>query len=445
MMRFRNTYVLFIAIFLFSIGVLTYAQTINIDASKLIQRVEVSLSPASGTFTEGSTFEVPIIINTKGSSINSVEIRINYDKDKLAVISSSNGVSIIGIWVEPPRYDNTHGTASYVGVIPNGITTSSGYVGTMTFKALRAGQAAVSVSTNSKVLLNDGLGTEAVLDLRRSEYVIVPKPPEGVRIFSETHPFQSSWYNNNSPIVSWDRDPGVSGFSFVLDNKPSTIPDSTVNIQETTKSFENLSDGLWYFHIKANKGGVWGTTGHFMMQIDTTPPANFTPEANYLVAAAVMVERALVSFFTTDNLSGIDHYEVGVIDKTQPVTVSPVFVQAESPFQAPLDKGSNLQIIVRAVDKAGNIKDSSINVKSPSILGDLVTHNFIYILLFIILVAIIWFVSNRLIKRRIKKRIPKITNTPVSPPQSPNTPSPPNSSVSSNPPSSVPPLLGPGV
>ena len=55
-------------------------------------------------------------------------------------------------------------------------------------------------------------------------------------------------------------------------------------------------------------------------------PADFKPKAEYLVAATIMVERTLVSFLTTDNLSGIDHYEVGVIDKSQPATESPVFL-----------------------------------------------------------------------------------------------------------------------
>ncbi|MEK7117103.1 MAG: cohesin domain-containing protein [Patescibacteria group bacterium] len=410
MMKFRYIYIWFIAILLFPISFSVQAQTVNLDASKLVPRVEVFLSPRSGSFVEGATFEAPIIINTKGASINSTEIRVNYDKDKLTIVSSSNGVSIIGIWVEPPKYDNTRGAASYIGVIPNGITTDSGVVGTITFKALRAGRAVVSISTNSKVLLSDGLGTETILDLRRSEYTIIPKAPEGVQIFSETHPFQSSWYNNNSPAVSWDRDPDIQGFSYELDNKPSTIPDSKINTTDTTKSFEKLGDGLWYFHIKANKGGVWGTTGHFLMKIDTTPTAEFKPEVNYVLAATVLVERALISFFTTDNLSGINHYEVGVINKEELLTQSPIFVQSESPFQVPVDK-ANLRVIVRAVDNAGNIRDASIDVKAPLLITKLITKflkdYLIYILIFITFVGfLVIYRTIRNLKRARKAKDP---------------------------------------
>ncbi|MBX4206369.1 cohesin domain-containing protein, partial [Candidatus Parcubacteria bacterium] len=237
------------------------AQTVFIDASKLASRVEIYFSPRTGSFVEGSTFDIPILINTRGAKINGLEIKITFDKDKLEVVKPSSGQSIIGVWVEPPSYDNTRGVASYMGVIPNGITTSSGSIGTITFRAKKLGKAVVTVGGNSKVLLNDGQGTEAAVDLGRSEYSILPKAPEGVKIFSETHPFQGDWYNNNSPVVFWDKDPGVAGFSYALDDKPSTVPENTVMTAETTKSFESLDDGLWYFHIKANKNGVWGTTG----------------------------------------------------------------------------------------------------------------------------------------------------------------------------------------
>lgn len=392
-------------IVLFTSGFVANAQTINLDASKLVPKAEVYFSPRSGSFVEGSTFDVPIFINTKGSSINSIEVRINFDKNKLSIVKPSGGISIIDVWVEPPSYDNTKGTASYVGVIPNGIVTDSGLIGTITFKTKGVGKATVSFGSNSRVLLNDGLGTEASVDFGRAEYNVLYKAPDGVNIFSETHPFQGTWYNNNSPIISWDQDPLVEGFSYVLDDKPSTIPPNEINTKDTSMSFENLEDGIWYFHIKANKKGVWGNTGHFLIKIDTAPPAIFKPEINYLLGAAILVDRILVSFYTTDNLSGVDHYEVGVIDKTQPTTVSPVFVQAESPFQIPTSDNSKLRVIVRAVDSAGNIRDSSIDVSKPWALVSFVEKYALYILLFIIIVGVITLILHYIFGHHIIRKI----------------------------------------
>lgn len=389
------------------LGSYVNAQSVQFDASKLVSRVELSFSPRSGSFVENSTFDIPILVNTRGVNVNGIEVKINFDRNKLEIVKPSSGLSIIGVWVEPPGYDNTRGTASYVGVIPNGITTDSGLIGTITFRAKSTGRAVVSFSSTSKVLLNDGQGTEAQVDLGRGEYTILLKAPEGVGIFSETHQFQSEWYNNNSPIISWERDLGVSGFSYALDHIPSTVPENAINSNETSKAFENLDDGLWYFHIKANKNGVWGATGHFLIRIDTSPPAEFTPEINYLVAAVIVTERALVSFFTTDNLSGVDYYEVGIIDKSQPVTVSPVFVQAESPFQVPLTS-NNLSVLVRAVDKAGNVRDVTIAVAPPTFIAKFIKDNIVYILLLIIFAGLIGLVLHYLVGHHILRYLRKV-------------------------------------
>lgn len=408
-MNLIRTFVVWMIVLSVCIGTPLFlsAQTIQVNAQKLVPQVEVYLSPRSGSFVEGSTFEVPIVIDTKGSNINSVEIRITFSSDVLSIVKPLNGNSIIGVWVEPPKYDNTRGTASYVGVIPNGITTQSGFIGTVTFKAIKTGRAVVQVSSQTNILLNDGLGTATNVGLGRAEYSIIPKAPEGVVVFSETHPSQSEWYNNNNATIAWEREPNVTGFSFIVDNKPNTIPDDTVDTEDTVTSLSNLSDGLWYFHIKAMKRGVWGTAGHFLVRVDTTPPAAFKPEASYLLESLTSIDRALVSFFTTDNVSGINRYEIGIIDKNQPVTESPVFVQADSPFQVPITKGSNVEVIVRAIDKAGNVRDQAISVKTPFIITQFLKDNIVYVLLFIILLGLTILITHYLVGHHIIRYLKK--------------------------------------
>ena len=65
---------------LFLPATISHAQqkTIQINASQLLPRAEVSFAPQSGTFVEGSTFQVPILINTKGTSINGIDLKINF-------------------------------------------------------------------------------------------------------------------------------------------------------------------------------------------------------------------------------------------------------------------------------------------------------------------------------------------------------------------------------
>ncbi len=370
------------------------AQVVNVDASKLVRKPEITLSPRSGSFVEGSTFDVPILLNTNGVNINSLEVRLNFDKNKLEIVRPTGSESIIGVWIEPPRFDNKNGNASYVGVVTNGITTNSGLIGTVTFKAKSSGRAVVYIGSDSKVLINDGLGTEIESEFGRAEYSILVKPPEGVRVYSDTHPFQGQWYNNNSPTISWDKDLGVEGFSYTIDNIPSTVPSNEILTQETTKSYENLTDGLWYFHIKARKNGAWSATGHFLIRVDTRPPAEFRPNVSYLSTRDKIADKTLISFVTTDNLSGIERYEVGVIDKADSSASSPIFVSAESPYQVPIIGSGYLNVIVRAVDGAGNVVDVSVDIEPQTLVGSFFRSNWLFLIIVLLVVAMTGFITN---------------------------------------------------
>ncbi len=355
------TLILFLTVLGFT-RVVYSQQQVEMMAKPITLKAALFFSPANETILAGSTFDVSVILDTLDNSVNTIELNIKFPVDKLEIVKPVKDKSLFSIWLEPPVYSNIEGIARFVGVITNGITTQNGVVTTITFRSKATGSAIVNISKASKVLANDGLGTEMAVDFGRGVFIVNPRPPEGPKVFSETHQFEDRWYNNNSPIISWEG-VGASDFSFILDNKPFTIPDDVSDTKETTKAYESLGDGLRYFHIKAKKEGVWGKTTYFLLRIDTTPPANFNPRLEILNAA--VISRSIVSFFTTDALSGIDHYEVGVIDKKNSPTEAPVFTQAESPYQIPSLISGDLRIIVRAFDKAGNVKDASVDTKVP--------------------------------------------------------------------------------
>lgn len=338
-----------------------FAQTsINLNGSNLLPKADIFISPNSATFLAGSTFDVPIYIDTKGNSVNTVNVKLNFDASRLAIVKPSGGKSILGIWLEPPAYDNKNGTASFMGVIPNGIVTSSGLIATVTFKAVSAGNTRIDFDSYSSANLNDGVGSNVRLNLIGADYHINPKLPEGVSIYSDTHPHQDDWYNNNSPILSWDKPDGLKGYSYTIDTSPSTTPVSEIRDSNPSTSFTNLKDGVWYFHVRANVDGVWGNTSHFQIKIDTNPPAFFAPDVSTLKDANNTKKYSL-SFLTTDSLSGVNHYEVGVVDEKDKDSVLPVFIQSESPYViSSINK--NTHVTIRAYDNAGNKKDSVVDL-----------------------------------------------------------------------------------
>ncbi|MBX4197968.1 cohesin domain-containing protein [Candidatus Parcubacteria bacterium] len=390
-----------IFILLFSFPLAIFAQQV-IQANPINQKATVFITPRSGTFLEGSTFEVPIFLNTHNNSINALQLEVKFDPKKLSIVKPSGGQSIIGIWVEPPSFSNTQGFVRIVGAIPNSITTESGLITTITFKAIASGPTTIFISKTTKVLASDGFGSEVPTSLDQAVYTIMRRPPEDVKVFSETHPFTDQWYNNDSPIVSWEKNPQVTDFSFTYDNKPFTIPDNIPDTEETTISFPDSAEGISYFHIKSRKKDVWGATTHFPIRIDTTAPAGFTPHVESLQTKTdEESSRAIVSFFTTDNLSGIDHYEIGIIDQSTPADVSPAFVQSESPFLLPVNTEHGSRLIVRAFDRAGNVRDVSMNVSVPFALTTAIRSNVVWILALLLIIILILLLIHYLIGHKI--------------------------------------------
>ena len=338
------------------------------------------------------------LIHLSGQRVDRLEQRAPI-RDSL-VVQPAGQQSIIGLWVEPPVYSNTLGTLKLVGTIPGGMNTKSGLVAKITFKALASGDTRITISSQSQILANDGLGTPVVASFGDALYTVTLQPPEGPNVFSETHQFPDHWYNNNTPVMDWDKNPGVIDYSYVVDDQPFTIPGNIANTTDNRISLPNLSNGISYFHIKARKGSVWGGTTHFALHIDTLPPAAFTPTYEKLTSGGT-----LVSFFTTDSLSGIDHYEIGVIDMKESLNMTPLFEQVQSPFQLPAKTSSDMRVIVRAIDVAGNVRDGQVAIAGFSFLGFMQDNIaiFISILLFIITVLVI--VTHYLFVRRVSRAL----------------------------------------
>ncbi len=335
---------------------------INLDGPSLLPRAELFISPRTGNFIVGSTFEAPIYVNTLGNDINAISVKLKFDPKKLSIIKPSGGRSIFGIWVEPPSYDNQKGSASLIGVVPDGIVSSSGLIATVTFKVISSGETNISITDDSSANLNDGLGTNVKLVLGKSFYYLTPKTPDGVLVFSDTHPVPDHWYNNNSPILRWERTENTEGFNILIDNNPGSIPETKITTYDTLTSYENLKDGVWYFHVREKNKGIWGSTSHFQVKIDTIPPAEFKSEVNILEEKSGIRKYSL-SFFTTDSLSNISHYEVGVINKDVDGDIaSPVFIETESPYVVPNTNNDKSRVIIRAFDYANNMRESYVDL-----------------------------------------------------------------------------------
>lgn len=319
----------------------------------------LSLTPAGGSYAIGSTFDVSIILNTEGESVNAIVASLSFPPDMLQVVSPSTGQSVIGVWTANPKLDNRLGRIDLQGGIPGGINSSKALITTITFRVKSTGNAIVRFRDDSTALRNDGLGTDILNQTINGTYNLKLPPPAGPIVESDTHPDQNSWYQSTTVSLQFQNSIPVEGYSYIFSDDPETIPD---NISEGTKNsvaYANTGDGVHYFHIKALRGGLWGGVTHFAVKVDSTPPADF--KIDIAPNSRTTSNQPIIQFTTTDALSGLDHYDLKLIPLSGSMSLieegESLFIEGISPHTpSPLAVGS-YDVIVRAYDNSQNYRE----------------------------------------------------------------------------------------
>lgn len=314
------------------------------------------LTPSSGSKYVGDKFNVLLYVNSEQAS-NSYDVYLS--TSNLTVTGFSVGGSICILYPFPPSYNNI--SAHFECGLPTpGYTGSNGYISAITVKGNAPGKATVSIDSNSSVLANDGSGTNILGSRGSASFTILPPPTAAPAITSQTHPDQDKWYKNSNPALSWSGN--GSNFSYTLDQNSDTTPDQVSEGSATSKTYDSLADGTWYFHvIVKGSSGTWSSSSHYRIQIDTTPPEPFTPEADPSVNAE---KRPIIAFNTNDKTSGVDHYELKVDNGS--------WNKVANPYKMPSVTSGKHTIYVKAVDKAGNEQVGSVAISVKDILPPII-------------------------------------------------------------------------
>lgn len=326
-----------------------------------------SINPASGTYHVGSTFDVSIQVDTKGQEINALQMQLSFPTDKLQLVSPSAGSSIIEIYTTPPRFNNSTGEVEIIGGIPNGINVPNGLVSKLTFRVKSVGQASLRFTGQSQILLNDGRGTNVLDDTFGATYKLELPPQQGPIVISDTHPNQDEWYQNDNVNLQWDVGfPPADNYSYSVSTNAADTPDDTPEGTATKTSYNKMPSGINYFHIKAFRDGHWGGVSHYSLKVDNISPAEFTIAV--LPSIRTNVTTPIFEYRTTDSLSGIEKYEIKVMPlkvegRDKAAVGEDLFIEAESPYRSSELAYGSYDVIVRAYDKAGNIRESSRHIE----------------------------------------------------------------------------------
>jgi hypothetical protein len=257
---------------------------------------------------DGETFIVEWYLDTQGKNINSMSLALAYSKDKLEVVEVSGGNSALDLWVKTPEFDNQRGIIKLIGGVSGGLNDRKLPIFRATFKPIQTGDAKISLGTDSEVLAADGLGSSAGIIFNEVTFRINPADAKPAQISSDTHPDPDFWYKENDVEIVIQTKPDEE-YSYTFSSNLEIFPDPNPDDVSHPIDFNGLNDGIYYFKLNSRLGpSDWQEAGVFRVQVDTTPPREFTPTITK--DAAVFDGEAFIAFNTSDSVSGISHYEI---------------------------------------------------------------------------------------------------------------------------------------
>lgn len=373
--------------------------------SRTALAADLFLSPESGDVFKGQQFDVTVRINAgAGEPLNAAQIKINFSKDLLEVVSLSRINSVFNTFLTDERsYSNADGTIDLIGGIGGvggaGISGASLEVIKITFRAKELGTATALINKgDSSIAANDGRGTNILLNIRNGQYNVItapPPPPPGtppapppppapvipppVQIVRPTvpavelpgtpalavvlYPDPTIWYNRVAPFLAqWALPETVTAVSTALDRNPTTEPSKTEGLFEN-KIFPSLENGPNYLHVQFRNTKGKSQVAHYRLAIDTSPPLPL--EISVKEGASTDNPQPTLSYVTGDYISGIARYEIKLAGRDPIITT-------QTTYKLPLLAPGKQLVTVRAYDMAGNFAEGKIEldilpISSPEI------------------------------------------------------------------------------
>jgi hypothetical protein len=341
----------------------------------------LNFSPSSGTHSKDSTFSVGVFVSSPDKAINAASATIKFPSDKLQVTSVSKNNSIVDFWAQEPSFSNAIGEIKLEGVILTpGYQGNSGRLLTINFKGKNPGIAGLSIFSSS-VLANDGVGTNVLVNVGTASFTIVELPekepevikvedlkpiePEDVLIVPEesceadslitssTHP-GIVWRRENTAAFSWDLPAGTLASKIAFDRTEDTEPTTINSPAIVEKRYENLEDGIWYFHLSLQNNEGWSKTEHFKIKIDHTPPVI---EAREIKRSDLTDPKPVIEISVTDKISCVKDFELSINgEKIEYENIGDGKIKLET-----IDPGEH-ELVITAYDRAGNKNESFINI-----------------------------------------------------------------------------------
>jgi hypothetical protein len=373
----------------------------------------------------GDTFTIDIIAYPNNELIDTARAMVDFDSDALELQYYELGQLFPN--VSPGNYgDNSDGYVYVGGHLKAEQTSGSGVFATLAFKSKLAGTSTISFIQGTKMIsIGDerinlqGSGTASVnvyivaeedilefspvvaeIDLPGETVIEIDQETgeqvevlSGLRVTSLSHANQNVWLPLSAVEMQWE----VTGqptveieeYYYSFDKEPQTDPGTGNSTQETLKSFDNVEDGIWYFHIKALfDNGNYSDAAHYRLLVDSEAPSPVVPVLDF--EKIETGKGVYLRFRTTDQASGVGLYEIEINDTLYATGGNEMLL-------SDLEEGK-YPITVKAYDKAGNWSEGTTELT----VGDPEEWSWLYtaalILLGLLILPLIYKMNNKLKK-----------------------------------------------
>lgn len=141
--------------------------------SLYVEAATLQLTKPTTKISQEDEFQVDVVLTSKDKDVNALEGFLYFPVDVLKVSRVIDGGSIINFWVNNPASEENQASnfVKFSGVIPGGYAGEKGKLFSIVFKALKSGNAKITLDKAS-ALENNGSGDSVPLLLQNVSLVI---------------------------------------------------------------------------------------------------------------------------------------------------------------------------------------------------------------------------------------------------------------------------------
>jgi hypothetical protein len=336
------------------------------EPQTVIYNSSLSLFPESDVFSLTSSGRVAVKINTGGEAINAVQLNLKFDPSivKIQEIVMEDSICNKNFIIEK-KIDNDSGEAHIsCGLSSPGFQGNNGNVAELIFSPQTEGEFALEFLDGTRVLANDGLGTNVlrffengnfrVIDFDKqkeaasSEQGLISSLTKRPIVFSSSHPNQERWSKEKEVVFYW---PIITAGDYIysLDNDPNGTPNPSNVVKNNLLSLTIQTDGVYYFHLAARNKARIGPEANYKIKIDNTAPDMPTIKIDKPITQRGETTR--FEFASFDKDSGLQNNFYYSLD-------SGTFLPVGASLSTSFDSIGQHKITVRAFDNAGNFSNS---------------------------------------------------------------------------------------